>query len=243
MCLLKRAMNTSQLTRTTTAAVCGFAVMNCAPSGAQTPQPAAGAQVAATAPGAKVSDGGRTLGAVASPVLVAEYGDLRCPDSARAARQYMPKIGRDYLPRVRYEYRAFPLDSHPDAVAAECAARCAGEQGKYVEFRNHLLSSPGPLTEEMMAAGAQKTGLDAAAFAGCLSKNGHVAAVESERDAGRRLGVKATPTYVVFRRSPDGEEKVLEIVSNPKTYETIRAAIDRGLAGTGTRGTAAAGQP
>ena len=80
------------------------------------------------------------VGRADAPVTIVEFSDLQCPHCARNALNTFPEIKRNYIDtgKVRYVARDFPLDMHPFAMPAAVATRCAGEQGKFWEYRHAL---------------------------------------------------------------------------------------------------------
>ncbi len=174
--------------------------------------------------GKKTARNPQVIGVADALVTVAEYGDLQCPNSARAADVYYPRIVRDFLPSIRYEFRAFPHDFHPQAVIAEVAARCAGEQGKYLEFRNRLLADQGPVTPGSILGLAGELALNESDFRQCLVRGDHATEIRQQKTDGEQIGVRATPTYVIFTGTGVTERKAL--LKNPKTYDEIRDAIE-----------------
>lgn len=174
----------------------------------------------------------RVLGNAQAAVTVAEYSDLRCPDSARACHEYFPLIESRYFDKIRYELHAFPLDEHPEAPKAEAAARAAGEQGKYLEYRTALFNDLTPVTDESLTAKAAMVGVDEEAFSAAMANDKHAAEVQREKSAAQAIGVRATPTFIVSVRSADGTRKEVARLKNPKSFQELAAAIDQAIAGS-----------
>src|SRR5436309_2518913 len=68
-------------------------------------------------------------GAANAPIELIEFADFQCP-YCRAVSPTVTKILDAYGDRIRFVYRNFPLDIHPDAKPAAEAAQCANEQGR-----------------------------------------------------------------------------------------------------------------
>jgi protein-disulfide isomerase len=119
--------------------------------------------------------------------------------------------------------RHFPLDSacnpavkrrmHPEACELARAAICAEDQGKLPAmddalFLNQQAKRP---TEEI----ARAVGLDLAAFRRCLASPTTETRLRSDVEAGVRVGLTATPTYVVGGR-PYAGKLPIELLPPPR---------------------------
>jgi protein-disulfide isomerase len=173
--------------------------------------PAAAAPPAATG-AAPVSSG---------PLVVVEFSDYECPFCARSHEETKALLAN--RPDVTLVRRHFPLDSecnaavkrpmHPEACELARAAICAEEQGKLTPmddalFRNQQAKRP---VEEV----ARAVGLDLAAFRRCLASPATDARLRSDIEAGVRVGLTATPTYVVGGRPYAGRLPV-ELLPPPR---------------------------
>ena len=109
------------------------------------------------------------VGRADAPVTIIEFSDLQCPYCARNALNTFPEIKRNYIDtgKVRYVARDFPLDMHPFAMPAAVATRCAGEQGKFWEYRHALFERQNELATAPYDALAAELGLDVPRFAAC----------------------------------------------------------------------------
>src|SRR4029453_8249019 len=99
-------------------------------------------------------------------VTVIEFSDFQCPYCHRV-RPTMTRLRELYADRVRFAFRHYPLDFHPQAQKAGEAAACAGEQGKFWEMHDRLWDNPSKLQVDDLKAHAETLGLGAAAFAAC----------------------------------------------------------------------------
>jgi protein-disulfide isomerase len=157
------------------------------------------------APRAEVSipPGSPSHGPADAPVTIVEFTDYECPFCHRA-QATIDELFRRYPGKVRLVHLDFPLDGHPGALPAARAVRCATEQGRFWEFHRGLMLSPGRLDEEGLLGRARGLGLDAAAFASCLSSGRHDAAIEASLRQAGELGVTGTPAYFVNGRMISG---------------------------------------
>ena len=166
------------------------------------------------------------LGPEDAPVVIIEFTDLQCPYCARFARQTFPELRRNYIDtgRVRFASQDLPLPRHAFAVPAAVAARCAGEQGRFWEFREALFSAQATLRDEPYAELARKFGLDLDKFAACRSDEGQTARVLEGIELARANGITSTPTFLIGRLV-DGQFQG-DKISGAQPYDVIAAKID-----------------
>ncbi len=154
-----------------------------------------------------------------APVTIVEFSDYECGYCKRGHPEMM-KLMAEYGDRVRLVYRDFPLATHAKARPAAVAARCAGDQGKYWEYSDDLMTSAGSLDRTNLLARGEKIDLDTTLFAACLDSGSHDAAVETAFKDGAALGVTGTPTMFVNGR----------MIVGVKPYELLKALVDEELA-------------
>jgi len=166
------------------------------------------------------------LGRTDAPVTIIEFSDLQCPHCARHAAQVLPELRRNYIDtgKVRYAALDLPLPVHADAFPAAVVARCAGEQGRFWEFREALFMARMRLGEETYAALARQFGLDADRLAACRSDGVQAADVRAEMAFAAGHGIRATPTFMIGRSS--GEELPDETMVGARPYEEFARKID-----------------
>jgi protein-disulfide isomerase/uncharacterized membrane protein/rhodanese-related sulfurtransferase len=128
-------------------------------------------------------------------VTLVEFGDLQCPSCA-AAEPEMRELRRLYRDRVRFVFRQFPLEEvHVYALKAAEASECAAQQGKFWESVDRFYAANGDLKDESLVRYAGELGLDTAKFQSCLSSGATKATIQRDREDGRALGVRGTPTF------------------------------------------------
>ena len=118
------------------------------------PQPRTALSIPADAP---------TLGPPDAKVTVVEFLDYQCPYCHRVQGVVDEIVGR-YAGKVRFVHRDFPLDMHPQAAVAARAAHCAGEQGRFWEYHENLLTVPGDMGEPDLRNRAAALQVDGAKF-------------------------------------------------------------------------------
>jgi protein-disulfide isomerase len=173
------------------------------------------------ASGAGAGAAGGAAPASQGPLVVVEFSDYECPFCAKSHEETKALLAN--RPDVTLVRRHFPLDSdcnpavtrrmHPEACGLARAAICAEEQDKLgpmddALFRNQQAKRP---VEEIATA----VGLDLPRFRRCLVAPGTSARLRSDIDAGVRVGLKATPTYVIGGRAYSGQFPV-ELLPPPR---------------------------
>jgi protein-disulfide isomerase len=156
-----------------------------------------GASSASAAPKMKVSyDKARLRGTPDAIITIVEFTDFQC-GFCRQAENTLKEVLAKYPGKVALAHKDYPLagmDSQ-SALASE-AARCAGEQGKFWEYRDLLFSSSN-LDREILPSYSQTLKLNAKEFGSCLAAERYKAAIEQDLNDGQKAGVSATPAFFI----------------------------------------------
>lgn len=146
------------------------------------------------------------LGEASAPVVLTEWGDFQCPSCGAFARNAEPELRRRFIEtgKVRLEWHDFAWYG-PESNWAANAARCAGDQGKFWEYHDHLYehqggTNTGAFAKSRLSEFARAIGLDGAAFDACLEQDSHLGAVRADMEQVRELGLVGTPTFFVNGR-------------------------------------------
>jgi protein-disulfide isomerase len=166
-------------------------------------------------------------GSEAAPVTIVEFSDFQCPFCSRM-RTVMDQVTQVYGGKVRLVFREFPLTIHPNAAGAAEAALCANAQGKFWEMHDAMFSDQAGLDSTGLKAKATKLGLDATTFNRCLDAHAQKAAVQTDLEVGRRLGVDRTPALFINGR----------YISGAVPFEQVAPLIDDELKRKGQPATA-----
>lgn len=155
---------------------------------------------------AEVSEGGPILGSAGAPVTIVEFEDLQCP-FCKKVKVTLDQVLARYKEQVKLVHRDFPLQSlHPTSWLAHEAARCAGEQGKFWEYRN-LVYANGPVSgQEQLNNYAAQLKLSAPEFQACIASGKFKAAIQKDEDEGVRIGVEGTPAFFINGRFLSGAQ-------------------------------------
>lgn len=157
-------------------------------------------------------------------VEVVEFGDFECPGCGIFATLTEPDlISRQVATgEARFRFMDFPLDIHPNAVAAHNAAACANEQGRFWEMHDQIFGtqdrwnsqatrSPKRVLKQLAGA----AGADVARWEECYDSGRMLAQVLANRREGERLRVGSTPSFLIGGR----------IYSDVLSYDQLRDLI------------------
>ena len=134
-----------------------------------------------------------------APVAIIEFTDMQCPYCAQFARETFPKLRAKYIDtgRVRFGSTDTPLEMHPFAVPAAVAARCAGEQGHYWDYRDRVFENQNELGNSPYSSLAAQLGLDLQRFEACRIDGRQLQAVQQDKARATAAGIDSTPTFVI----------------------------------------------
>jgi protein-disulfide isomerase len=133
-----------------------------------------------------------------APITVVEWADFECP----ACRAVSPTLEATLAQQsdVRFVFKNYPLDIHPNAEQAARAAVAADLQGKFWEMHHALFTTEPPLTKERLFEIANKIGLDAARFEKDMRSEAVADAVRRDKKQGEAADLRGTPTVYVNGR-------------------------------------------
>jgi protein-disulfide isomerase len=172
---------------------------------------------------------GRTLGRPDAPVSIIEFTDIQCPYCARFATQTWPQLKERYVDtgKVRFASRDLPLPMHAHAMPAAIAARCAGRQGRFWDYREALFRDQGQLAQSPYDALAGRMGLDVAKFTECRADPAVAASVRQDAELAQRNGIAGTPSFVVGRVR-DGQFEA-QLIRGAQPLQAFEQAIEAAL--------------
>jgi protein-disulfide isomerase len=153
-----------------------------------------------------------------APIELIEFADFQCP-FCLAASPTVKRVLDTYGNRIRFVYRNFPLQNHPDARPAAEAAQCANEQGQFWAYHDRLFAVPGKLSDADLKQTAVDLGLDPARFNTCVDQHQYKSVVEADAQAGADAGVSGTPAFFINGR----------LLSGAQPYDAFKRVIDEEL--------------
>jgi len=169
------------------------------------------------------SGGSRARGPDDAPVPLVFFCNFQTRNCATFA-ETLEEIAAAYPDEVKLVFRhSYDPDDRrqSDARTLGAAAYCAEKQGRFwsyyeLAFRQARQGQvPTDLTEEV----AKALELDTAAFSRCLARRATRRAVEGERAAARRAGIRHTPSLVLGGR----------LYTGTKSFDELSSLIDREL--------------
>ena len=142
-------------------------------------------------------------GPVGSPVTIIEFSDFQCPFCSRV-NPSIDQAKATFGDKVRFVFRQFPLNIHPQAPKAAEASLCANEQGKFWEMHDALFANQQKLSVPDLKATALTVGVDGAKFDACLDSGKMAEIVARDMADGQTAGVSGTPALFVNGRFING---------------------------------------
>lgn len=152
-----------------------------------------------------------------APVSIVEFVDFQCPFCARFHPPIL-EVLRSYPDKVNYVVKNLPLSFHPQARPAAKAAFAAGEQGKYTEMVDALLTDNSNLSDGKFQELAQKIGLNVKKFLKDYESKDTLWEDYIEKDIalGNRVNVRGTPTFFINGRK-----------TNARDFASLKLEIDK----------------
>ncbi len=159
---------------------------------------------------APVNAAGVLRGDTNALVQVIEFADFECPGCGYFANVNEPDVVARLIEtgEISFRFMDFPLEGHRNTVPAHNAAACANEQGKFWEMHDAIFANqdrwnafatqnPKSVLKEI----AQMVGLDVGEWEDCYDSGRMLPQIAANRDEGRRLGVRGTPTFIINGRT------------------------------------------
>lgn len=137
---------------------------------------------------------------------IIEFGDFECPYCGQADARIKALLAEH--PRAKLVWKDCPLPNHLNAEKAAEAARCAGKQGKFWEYRDILFASASNLNPRLYASAASGLGLDAAAFSLCLDNGDELSAVRESFAQCADSGVTELPYFFLDGKRYSGADAI-----------------------------------
>ena len=164
----------------------------------------------------KLIEGGSPIrGDPNAPITILEWGDYQCTYCHRFHETTLSTIEEEYIQtgKVKMVFKDFPLNG-PDSVLAAEGAYCANDQEKYWEFHDEVYKNwagerTGWITRDSLNSFATTVGLDLDKFNSCIDSHVYQNKVNQLYDAGRELGIDATPSFLIFN-----DQKVIKVRGN-----------------------------
>ncbi len=158
-----------------------------------------------------------TTGSKDAVVTIIEFSDFQCP-YCRSSQSTLKQVLQNYGKQVRLVFKHLPLEMHAQAFGSAQAAVCANEQGRFWEYQDALFSAQ-DLSPTSLSKIAKHLGMSDAKFKACVSSDASRATVLEDVREAKRLGIAATPTFIV-----NGN-----LVPGAISFEEFKTLIEREL--------------
>ncbi len=149
------------------------------------------------------------------------FSDFQCP-YCKTFAQPIKEVAQHYGPRARLVFMQFPLAFHKQAHLAAQAALAASIQGKFWEMHDLMFENNKALGREDLEKYAARIGLDMDRFRKDLDEGTWKGEVDRQLEAGKKAGVRGTPTLLVNGR---------QYVGGGRDADSIVKAIDKHVLG------------
>jgi protein-disulfide isomerase len=176
--------------------------------------------------GAQVIEPRLMLGSVTAPVAVVVVSDFQCPFCARFANTVLPELRRSLVDtgRVALYYRHFVVQGHDFATKAAEIAECADEGGQFWAIHDALFAARGQFTFELLEQMSRGLHSKSSGVTSCRPDDMEQRIASDQRWASD-LGVFATPSFFIGKRSDDGVHFKYAF-TGAKTIEEFRDMVD-----------------
>ncbi|MCB8980044.1 MAG: thioredoxin domain-containing protein [Ardenticatenaceae bacterium] len=140
-------------------------------------------------------------------IQIVEFTDYQCPFCQQYALETFATVLSELVDsgRAFYAIKDLPLDSlHPEAIVANTAVRCAGEQDAYKEMHDAVFANQASWGGNGEAAAinafvglAEELSLDGTALRNCIDLGEQRDNVLANQQEALAMGVNSTPTFYI----------------------------------------------
>jgi len=143
-----------------------------------------------------------SFGSHDAPLVLIEFSDYRCAHCSIFHEVMFPKIKEEYIDTGKLFYVAvhYPNRKYPIAGLAAEASYCAGDQGRFWEMRDLLFADSLYLDEDQIDELARDLALHRGEFDECMGAGTYAELIAAEKRCGKRVGVSATPSFVLAQK-------------------------------------------
>ncbi len=172
-----------------------------------------------------------------APIRIEEYSDFQCSHCANFYRSTEKELMDTFVAdgTLYFVYNSFGSFMGPESAEMAGAAYCAGDQGKFWEMHDVILSnqgnSQGVAVGRRMTEFAEYLELNMGEFESCVGDDKYADVVEQDMKDGTAAGLKATPSFVMTY-TVNGEVKT-RLIEGAQPYATFKQEIEAALAEMG----------
>lgn len=135
--------------------------------------------------------------------IIVEFSDLECPFCARL-HPILQGIVDTSGGRIAWEYRHYPIPTHPNAytaaVLSECVANKAGDEAFFL-FLSRVFAEVSSLSPDSLMRIATEFGLSGEEQAACQTDEKIAARIASDMSTATTEGARGTPYSVIVKSS------------------------------------------
>jgi protein-disulfide isomerase len=170
-------------------------------------------------------------GSKTAKLAVFEFSDYQCSFCSRYNRETFSKISEQYIATgiIKYIVIDYPLSSHKYAAKAAEASHCAGEQGKYWEFHNLIMSKQESISDLLSYAAALN--LDTLKYEECIKSSKYADIVSGNSVLASKIGIKGVPGFIIAATDIKDPSKATGISYIPGAlpFDTFQKEINNAL--------------
>jgi protein-disulfide isomerase len=173
-----------------------------------------------------------------APIRIDEYSDFQCPYCVKFYQTTEAQLMETYVAdgTVYFVYNTFGEFIGPESAGSSEAAYCAGDQGKFWEMHDIILSNQagenqGAFADRNLIAFAETLNLDMDKFETCFNANTYKDTIDQDMADGIAAGIKATPSFVLTY-TVNGEVKT-KLIEGALSFDSFKQEIESALAEIG----------
>ncbi|MBN1536819.1 MAG: DsbA family protein [Anaerolineales bacterium] len=165
-----------------------------------------------------------------APVIIEEYSDFQCPYCQMFSLRTEPSVVEDYVKTGKVYFVFYPYGPGgyyigPESYDATKSAFCAGEQGKFWEYKDMLYShltgeNVGDFVESNLMAFAEEIELDMTRFKTCYNENTYEDKMLEGINKGIEAEINGTPAFLINGK----------LIMGYLPYENFKKEIEAALA-------------
>lgn len=166
----------------------------------------------------------RALGQKSAPITMIEYASLGCVFCHHFHKNTFPQLKKNYIDtgKIYYILREFPIGDK--ALEGANVVRCAREKDFFPLFAKFLgrrdLWGRSLTSKDKLYDIAKTVGMSRTSFDSCLANQTIIAGIKWQKERGRALGVKGTPTFFINGQKQRGALTLKQIETIIKPYIT-----------------------
>jgi len=160
------------------------------------------------------------------PFTLVGFIDYQSPYARKFFSNTLPQIRKQYIKtgKLRYVVKDFPQKNHPDARNSAMAARCAGEQKKFWEMHDALLSGMVRLKRKDLLRHAKEIGVDLTSFQKCLDSGKFEIQIEQDIAEAERNSITQVPSFILGKSEGGAVSGIL--IKGPQPFQSFQRQIE-----------------